>query len=106
MDVRLKTFADEVATVFGPLEAKGFGKPVVRDESSGRRVRIAEMRSGDSLVEVSLVLGYAGEEEVTTILQSPEGRIEVGVGSAHTGHQIGKAIRDQYTALVRILVGA
>jgi hypothetical protein len=86
MDARRKTFAREVASAFSALSDRGFGVPTFRDETRGRTVLLGEYRSSHAVVEVSLVLGPAGEAEVATTLQSVDGRRLLGPDTAHTGY--------------------
>jgi hypothetical protein len=104
MDVRRKTFAREVASAFSALTDRGFGVPTFRDETLDRTVLLAEYRSPHAVVEVSLVLGPAGEDEVATTLQGVDGRRVLGPDTAHTGYQMRKALASQSSALLLLLV--
>jgi hypothetical protein len=53
----------------------------------------------DALVETALTLGYMGEETVRTVLQTVDGREEIGYGTAHTAFQMRKALDAQAGAL-------
>lgn len=107
VDFRVKTFVPEVASRFGFLcEEHGFAGPLVVSDDSGvypllRRVRYE--RPGLA-VEVSLVLSYMGEEYVAARLVAEDGpgsvrRIEFGVGTAHTGYQMRRALDRQADAV-------
>jgi hypothetical protein len=77
MDVRRKTFADEVADAFSALRDLGFGAPTFRDESSGRTVLFAIQESAFCRQSLTRARPCA-RGKVTTALQSVDGRRELG----------------------------
>lgn len=95
----MKTFAGEVRLRFGFLLDAGFSEPTL-DGPGGQPVvlTLTYVRS-DARVDVSLVLAYMGEEDVSTTLRTTTGHIETGPATAHTAYQMRRALDHQAAAI-------
>jgi hypothetical protein len=111
VDVRVKTFAQEVTLRLGFLRAEhGFTGPELEHDDTGVYPLMGRLRfkRGDLVIEVTLVLSYMGEEYVATSLvyesRSDSGRrTEVGHSTAHTGYQMRRALDAQAEAVRTVL---
>jgi hypothetical protein len=102
VDVRIKTFAAEAERRFAfLLDEHGFAGPEV-DRNDGEyplRIRVRYPGPGRT-VDVAFVSAYMGEEYVATTLRPAGGdAIEIGTNTAHTGHQLRRALDRQAAAL-------
>ena len=101
MDVRAKTFVAETGRRFGFLARDyGFNGPEVTGaEDEYPLMRTVCYRRGGLEVEISLVLAYAGEEYVSTLVTRDDdagpARHESGRAAAHTGYQMRRALDHQ-----------
>lgn len=105
VDVRVKTFAAQAAARLIYLGREfGFVGPEIDDHGGSYPVMLSlRYHRPSTVVEVSLVLAYGGEEYVTTTLVvqqngSPQ-RSEIGTDTAHTGYQMRRALDRQAHAL-------
>jgi hypothetical protein len=108
MDVRVKTFTAEAVGRLGALlDQQGFVGPEVEHEQGSHPlvIRVSYHRA-DVSVETCLVLAYAGEEYVQTVLRwhprhadTPQ-QAEAGFNTAHTGYQMRRAL-DRHVETVR-----
>jgi hypothetical protein len=103
VDARLKSFEAETRNRFDFLVAAGFDPPRFVQSDRGIRSITATYRRSDALVETALTLGYMGEETVRTVLQTVDGREELGCGTAHTAFQMKKALETQAGALAQAI---
>lgn len=112
VDIRVKTFAAEVASRLGFLCADcGFTDPEAmhaQDDDAYPVLRTFRYRRGGIAVEVSLTLSYMGEEYVTAKLVSADGPgparcSQIGQGTAHTGYQMRRALDLQADAIRRLV---
>ena len=99
VDIRIKTFPAEAQDHFGYLLTAGFSTPLVERIDSGRtQITVTYLGPGQR-VETWLLLSYGGEEEVGTSLETTSRRREFGPQTAHSGHQMRKALQDQAAAV-------
>lgn len=95
VDWRIKSFEAQARSAFAFLTADGFALEMEPGGDHSRRPTALTLRarSVDATVETSLVLGFAGEDGIHTILQTVSGRSEFGPTVAHKGHEMEKALR-------------
>jgi hypothetical protein len=111
VDIRRQTFvAEATSRLEFLLREQGFAGPeVTQDGDYPLLIRVSYHRS-DLDVEESLILSYGGEEHVTvSVVHSSSvsgsvGRIEVSMGTAHTGFQMRRAL-DRHAEALREFLG-
>jgi hypothetical protein len=112
VDVRVKTFAREVASRLGFLcEEFGFTSAAAVPDQAGiyPLLRCVRFERADLAVEISLVLCYMGEEYVAAdlVMEDDSGsvrRTQLGRNTAHTGYQMRRAL-DLQAQVVRRALG-
>jgi len=94
MDFRIKAFEDLVKDAFAYLGDLGFEAQYVPPGQTDRRpisVAVVFRRMGVE-VETSLVLGFAGEDSVETIVRLEDGEHALPSATAHKGQEIRKSL--------------
>ncbi|MFE2545020.1 hypothetical protein [Actinacidiphila glaucinigra] len=112
MDIRVKTFVAEACLRIGAVvEGLGFTGPEVdedRHDIYPRAMRVRYHRA-DVSIQTRLILSFAGEDHVDTELawsaEIPHEvrRVRVGRHTAHTGHQMRRALDRQAQAIPDLL---
>ncbi|MEI8412083.1 MULTISPECIES: hypothetical protein [unclassified Kribbella] len=75
MDARVKTFVGEARERFGFLLDAGFSEPTLDGPGGHPVVLTLTYVRADARVDVSLVLAYMGEEDVSSTLRTTTGHI-------------------------------
>jgi len=101
VDWRGKSFESEARAAFAALTDQGF--TVDSEPAADWRRRPAKItvrfQGGQETVETSLVLGFAGEDGVQTVLHTTTGSSDFGPTVAHSGHQMKKALAEHAEAV-------
>jgi hypothetical protein len=105
--IKPKAFEAEVADQFGFLVEAGFQASPLDAPHHDRRPRTLRMTfsSPDARVEVSLALAFAGEEMISTRVETADGSWDFGPATAHKGQEMRKALSTQALEVTAAIPG-
>lgn len=92
----MKKFEPEAIEAFAFLGERGFDQSAEHSPDLGRRPSsiTVRFRSAEAMLETTLAMAFAGEDSVSTTIQTLDGRRQFGPAVAHTGHEMRKALRE------------